>query len=339
MVWFVKKIDGTCGQCAVLASIESPNKNLISGDNAITISASVGIHGANFTSDVVNIQDALNKVAPEKGGAAPKLNPDGDCGHKTKNAIQHFQIEHFGWKGADGLIEPGKQTLAKLNEILGKKMGNLKSHDLVASRAIQLAMNYVVAAQFNLLAASPALDSKDSSIGKISVFGRESLMRLLNKHFSVDLLLNRRKGFYKIQKQYDRMRQIFMRRGGPWGVAIFDRDPADENWWAYCFSGGYFCAGQTTYHKGKKLRLDSIYLCTKFFDKADCQMQAFIIVHELSHFVAQYGKVTDYAYNRDGSPRGAKLKRLSPELKILNAECYANFAYEAYTGNDPGHFP
>jgi hypothetical protein len=68
-------------------------------------------------------------------------------------------------------------------------------------------------------------------------------------------------------------------------------------------------------------------------------LQAFAVVHELAHFVAQYDEILDYAYNHEGSPRGAKVKNLSPELKILNAECYANFAYEARTGQEPWRFP
>jgi hypothetical protein len=41
---------------------------------------------------------------------------DGKCGTKTKKAIQLFQLHHFGWSGADGRVDPGQQTLAKLNE-------------------------------------------------------------------------------------------------------------------------------------------------------------------------------------------------------------------------------
>jgi hypothetical protein len=337
MVWFVKKIEGTCEQRVALTSREGSSKQPPSGDDEISVSASVGIHGANFSSDVVKIQDALNQVPPEKGGASPKLDPDCKCGPKTKNAIQSFQIKHFGWKGSDGLIEPGKQTLAKLNEILGKTGRSGGSQDLVARSVIQLALNFVAAARFNMLSASPVVDSKDSSIGGLPAFSRESLMRLLNKHFSLDSFQNRRKTFNKIQNAYDHMTQIFRRPGGLWGAAIFERDPIDELAWAYVSGGGYFKPGQTQYYKGKKLRLDSVYLCTRFLDNVDQHLQAFVVVHELAHFVAQYAEIADYAYNREGSPRGAKVKNLSPELKILNAECYANFAYEARTGQEPWH--
>lgn len=38
-------------------------------------------------------------------------------GPKTNGAIQSFQLKHFGWSGADGRVDPGRQTLAKLNEL------------------------------------------------------------------------------------------------------------------------------------------------------------------------------------------------------------------------------
>lgn len=339
MVWFVKKIDGTCEQRIALTGLEPTSKQFPGEDDKISISASVGIHGGNFSSDVVKIQDALNQVPPEKGGAAPELEIDGVCGPKTKSAIQAFQLKHFGWKGSDGLIEPGKQTLAKLNEILGRKKGTGGSRDLVASSVIRLALSMVAAAQTNLLLASPVIDSKDASVGGLPAFRREALMRLLNLHFSLDASPDRRTAFNVILNKYNRMRQVFQRPGGLWGPAVFERDPVNENAWAYTYGGGYFKSGQTQYYKGKKVRLDSLYLCARFFDTADQHLQAFAAVHELAHFVAQYDEILDYAYNGEGSPRGAKVNNLSPELKILNAECYANFAYAARTGQAPWRFP
>lgn len=341
MVWFVKKVDGTCDQRITLTSQKGAGEQPAGGDEEISISASVGLHGANFSSDVVKIQDALNHVSTENGGASPKLNPDGKCGQKTANAIRNFQLKHFGWKGSDSLIEPGKQTLAKLNEILGKTSRGGGSQDLVASGVIQLALNFVAGAECNMLMASPVLDSKNSSIGDhFSTFRRESLMRHLNKHFSLDSHQDRRKAFNKIQTIYRRMVGVFRHPGGVWGAAIFERDPIDlEDARAYTWGGGYFKPGQTQFYKGKKVRLDSIYLCPAFFDELDQHGQAFAVVHELAHFVAQFDEISDYAYNREGAPRGAKVRSLAPEMKIINAECYANFAYEARTGQEPWRFP
>jgi hypothetical protein len=82
-----------------------------------SISAPVGQNSPNFPNDVKTIQELINKVPPNDGGLAPdkKLVVDGACGPKTKDAISKFQLKHFGWSGADGKVEPNKQTLAKLN--------------------------------------------------------------------------------------------------------------------------------------------------------------------------------------------------------------------------------
>jgi hypothetical protein len=78
------------------------------------IRGSVGGSGKNQKSDVAVIQFLLNCVPPGQGGANPELVKDGLCGPLTIAAIRHFQQVSFGW--ADGLVEPGKQTITKLNE-------------------------------------------------------------------------------------------------------------------------------------------------------------------------------------------------------------------------------
>jgi hypothetical protein len=87
---------------------------------AKTISASVGrMGGINRPDDVRTIQNLLNKAPVSSGGPAPKLDPDGACGKKTIDAIQKFQLHHFGWPGADGKVNPNGETLRKLNEFDG----------------------------------------------------------------------------------------------------------------------------------------------------------------------------------------------------------------------------
>lgn len=331
MIWFVKKVDGICEQCITLESPEDAGEQPPTEDGEIHISAPVGIHGTNFSSDVRKIQDALNHVPTDKGGASPELKLDSKCGQKTENAIQNFQLKHFGWKSADGLIEPGKQTLAKLNEILGKTRQSVGSQDIVAPFVIQLALSFITAAKYNMLSAYPVLNSKDFS-------SRESLMYLLNKHFSLDSFQDRREAFNKIKNKYDYMIQVFQNLGGIFGTATFERDPtANLRTIAYAHGGGYFMLGQIMYKKYKKIRKDRIYLCTRFLNMNDQNEQAFTVVHELAHFVARFEEIRDYAYNREGATRGAKVRSLPPQLKILNAECFANFAYEARTRQEPWH--
>ena len=84
---------------------------------AIILIASVGrMGGINHTEDVRKVQHALNKVPKRAGGPAKPLDPDGKCGSKTIEAIQLFQIKHFGWKGADGRVDVNGPTHLKLNE-------------------------------------------------------------------------------------------------------------------------------------------------------------------------------------------------------------------------------
>lgn len=81
------------------------------------ISASVGRSGGvNRPADVKIVQNLLNKVPPLSGGPNPKLLVDGMCGPKTIDAIQKFQIRHFGVGFTDGRVDPAGRTLAKLNE-------------------------------------------------------------------------------------------------------------------------------------------------------------------------------------------------------------------------------
>jgi peptidoglycan hydrolase-like protein with peptidoglycan-binding domain len=80
------------------------------------ITASVGINGVNRPSDVRTIQEMLNQVPVGSGGPSPPLKVDEICGPKTKAAIQKFQLQHFGWAGADGRVDPNGPTHIKLHQ-------------------------------------------------------------------------------------------------------------------------------------------------------------------------------------------------------------------------------
>lgn len=85
-----------------------------------TIAESVGrMGGKNEPADVEVVQELLNTVPPTDGGPAVPLVVDGKCGPKTKDAIQRFQLHHFGWPGADGRVDPDGPTLRTLNEYAG----------------------------------------------------------------------------------------------------------------------------------------------------------------------------------------------------------------------------
>ena len=84
--------------------------------DAITIHGSVGAGGLNRRDDATVIQQALNQVEPGQGGPDPKLKVDGWPWSKTIAAIRTFQRANLGW--ADGRVDPGGPTLAKLNTLV-----------------------------------------------------------------------------------------------------------------------------------------------------------------------------------------------------------------------------
>jgi hypothetical protein len=85
-----------------------------------SISESVGrMGGKNRPDDVVTVKQLLNGVGPAKGGPSPPLPVTAHCDQKSIDAIQKFQLHHFGWSIADGRVDPDGPTLAKLNELSG----------------------------------------------------------------------------------------------------------------------------------------------------------------------------------------------------------------------------
>src|SRR5712691_6729353 len=94
---------------------------LPTGAGPIAISKPVGQGplARNIPDDVKTIQEALNQVTVKgvTGGPIPLLVVDGIKGPKTQSAILKFQQAQVRSVRADGLVEPGKQTILRLNEI------------------------------------------------------------------------------------------------------------------------------------------------------------------------------------------------------------------------------
>lgn len=90
------------------------------------ISQSVGRRGVNVIIDVMTVEELLNGVSPENGGPATDLEVDGQSNHELELAIHRFQLKQFGWSGADARVDPGHQTIRRLNELQeGPPTGNL----------------------------------------------------------------------------------------------------------------------------------------------------------------------------------------------------------------------
>ena len=81
-----------------------------------TISSSVGQGGKNVKTDVVTVQELLNKVPLAEGGPQVPLKVDGLAWAKTIAAIKRFQSVSLGHKWPDGRVDPGGKTFARLND-------------------------------------------------------------------------------------------------------------------------------------------------------------------------------------------------------------------------------
>ncbi len=109
--FLAKGRDRTCREVAVAGG---PGGN---GGGDLILTASVGVGGKNLRPDVLTVQKALNKVPAASGGPLPPLATDGWIGSNTNRAITKFQQHHFG--AADGRVDPGLRTHAKLKEYQG----------------------------------------------------------------------------------------------------------------------------------------------------------------------------------------------------------------------------
>jgi|KBSSwiStaDraftv2_1062776.scaffolds.fasta_scaffold1376954_1 peptidoglycan hydrolase-like protein with peptidoglycan-binding domain len=81
------------------------------------ITRSVGSGGINRKDDVATVQRLFNRGRRKSGIPREDLLVDGIVGPKTLAAIRDFQKKYLG--KVDGVVEPHKQTIHKLNEIAG----------------------------------------------------------------------------------------------------------------------------------------------------------------------------------------------------------------------------
>lgn len=326
----------------------SPN---YSSHGAIQISSPVGIGGANLSPDVRTIQDALNRVSPADGGANPPLVVDGVCGSKTKNAIQQFQLKQFGWSGADGKINPGGQTITRLNEILGAnrplaggpsvpKVDDETSNEIfktMMTAGLMRAKRLILAAQNNLDLALVQVDQPNTP-SVIPSFGRAERMRLANRYFKIDEMNigQRRQVLSRIRYVYSTMLQVFERPGGLWGEKAFQIDSSGLTFKesptsaAHTDYSGYFKGGKSNQFQ-KELRGDSIFFVREniaYF--ANMNNGVGTIIHELAHFCGDERtgwRIDDFgAY---GEPEKPRVARLTLAQRVRHADTYAYFAIAA----------
>ena len=281
----------------------------------ITISASVGQGGINKPNDVFNIQYGLDQVAPVDGGPTPPLKIDGICGPKTIAAIRAFQQKHFGWSGCDGRIDPGKQTIAKLNEKRirttqpylpmsmetdGWLLTNMLRHAPHTKACVQAAMAKISSAQL------PG-----------SLFG-DSALSLINKHFHIQS--NVTAALDQMYSVYQAMLNVLDR---PEAYCTIDTTDEGEGISTVAFArlGGFFNKNDLT---GKIVFRRGAYFASEIEDFA-----AFVFIHELRHYVE---KASDIGHHAKGWVTDEGMRQLPQTKTVFNCDTYAGFALEARNG-------
>jgi hypothetical protein len=318
------------------------------GIGGITITAPVGNASPNRQEDVRTIQAALNRIPPEQGGPRVPLKVDSLCGPRTKDVIQVFQVKQFGWKYADMKVEPGKQTIARLNELTGGSVsgpplptvdvtvvdtGAEEAFKQLMGEHLARARKCIKAAQFDITRALPMVDQPDG--GPIPQLSRKKLLERINRHFDIDHARNRRNALESLLSVFDNMEKVFQRPGGMWGEKAFVlyKGELHKTRVGFTFSGGFYYPGVVS--PINKLRYDTIYLTAGLAPviAGKAHSGAGTILHELAHFCGgqqNFGHIGDFAYGNLDHP---KVRRLSPEQKLRNADCYANYAIEVGTGS------
>ncbi|NOT49037.1 MAG: hypothetical protein HOP17_14955 [Acidobacteria bacterium] len=291
----------------------------------IVITKSVGQGGVNIYDDVYNIQYGLDQVAPIDGGPSPQLVIDGLCGPKTIKAIRDFQVKHFGWAGCDSRIDPGQQTLAKLNEKRNRNVYptiplSLNTDGWLLTGMLQHVphtRSCVHAAMTNISLAMAVADSQDSGfLGS----NRQQRMKLLNRHFKIDNFKVRLPILQQMHDTYGFMLNVLNR---PEAFITLDTDNSGENISSVSIArlGGFHdkkdVSGRIRLRRG-------VFLATGIQDFA-----AHIFIHELRHFVAKDGTQGHFAKGWVTDPG---MQALRETETVNNCDTFAGFALEAKNG-------
>jgi hypothetical protein len=285
-------------------------------ENDIVIEKSVGVGGANKPDDVFNIQYGLDQVPPIDGGPATPLKIDGLSGPKTIAAIREFQKKYFGMAGCDGRIDPGKKTLAKLNEkrqrwiqpylplslvVDGWLLANMLRHVPYTRACVHAAMTKISSAQVG------------------GLFG-DSSMALINKHFRLNNGDDQASALAKMYNLYSFMLSVLDR---PDAYCTLDTTDEGEGISSVAFArlGGFFDKSDLT---GKIKFRRGAYFASEIQDFA-----AFVFIHEMRHYVEQLG---DVGHHAKGWVTDPGMQALNTKQLLGNCDTYAGFALEARNG-------
>jgi peptidoglycan hydrolase-like protein with peptidoglycan-binding domain len=308
------------GSCIPMSTVPA------GGPIAISQPVGQGPLARNLDDDVKTIQAALNEVTVEgvAGGPIPFLDVDGIVGPKTIAAILNFQQVQVTSINADGLVEPGKPTILRLNEIVAP----VSKFDLNAKLAAALPLvRLALDAAINNLTA--IITSGPAPAGPAAV-----AVDRLNRHFSLNTLAGPAQSESRVTlfETYSEMAlvvnqpELFDMLGA---IDAFDVDPQNAKIALTTVQGVF----EPPLLDGEDNPARHVRLGLGFFaPTVTPDFAAFILLHELSHFTSR----------RDGQIIGDNgrgwfddifIRPLSAEQRLLNADSYASFAHECRTNS------
>jgi peptidoglycan hydrolase-like protein with peptidoglycan-binding domain len=296
------------------------------GPIAISKPVGQGPLARNLPDDVKTIQDALNQVTVMgvAGGPMPFLAVDGIKGPKTQAAILNFQQVQVKSILADGLVEPGKQTILRLNEIVAP-ISKFDLNEKLAA-ALPIVRTALAAAIQNVTA---AITGGAGAPGTAALAGDR-----LSRHFSLNTLdaSGQSEGRVSLFETYSEMALVVNQPElfGMFGaIDAFDVDPKNAKIALTTTQGAF----EPAVVDGADNPARHIRLGLGFFaPNVTPDFAAFILIHELSHFTGRRdgGFIVD---NGRGWFDDTFIKPLSAPQRLLNADSYASFAQECRTGS------
>jgi len=295
------------------------------GPIAISQPVGQGQLARNLPDDVKTIQTALNQVTVNglPGGPIPFLAVDGIEGPKTQAAIVNFQRVQVKDIPPDGVIEPGKKTILRLNALVAP----LSKFDLNSKLAVTLPLvkSALAAAIENV---TTVITGANGQVPVATAADR------LNRHFKLDTLnaSEQSAGRVNLFETYSEMALVTSRPdlfNFLGAIEAFDVDPGNAKI-ALTTVQGIF---EPPLDGGEDNPARHIRLGLGFFaQNVTPDFAAFILLHELAHFTSRRdGQVIDD--NGRGWFNDAFILPLTAGQRLLNADSYAGFAHECRTNN------
>lgn len=306
--------------CRSLTSIQALSEGDFVGQAAtqpVVLQLPVGLVGGpvgpgNIPSDVEAVQKLLN-ISHTRTNVPPNLiKVDGKVGPETLGAINRFQDAHLAYH--DSVVQPGKRTLQKLNEIAagGSGVSPLKASAL---EVVPLAAVWVSGALASMNLITPASFSGPP----------QPIVEIINKHFHFDRL-KANHAFY-LQK----LRNVFKLSLDVLGDA--------DRFFQEGSGQGFADAPMGGFHFKNSPLFNHITIRAQF-PPCGPNARAAMLVHECAHFVGFVNEIRHFAMEfpePNGAPQDGSAHnyaQLTPDEAVLNASTYAAYAIHVTTGID-----